>query len=199
MAYKEGLGGISERFLIEGALTHIIGTPAHLFDDVDGARMLCAIGSPCDLGTRWRKRDREPVDDARIALHNYIRIKPRLWARETACARLSTASFTKMFFICDLTVSGAIASSRATPCWIGRGRYAQEILWLSDSTTVDAGFALTYLARSGRSGSTSARERARRLLPLPSPSARRNAATWTVRLSSTTTAAGQTRPSARSC
>jgi hypothetical protein len=28
----------------------------------------------------------------------FFRIKPRLWARKTASARLSTASFTKMFF-----------------------------------------------------------------------------------------------------
>jgi hypothetical protein len=32
---------------------------------------------------------------------------------ETACARLSTASFTKMVLMCDFTVSGTIPSSRA--------------------------------------------------------------------------------------
>jgi hypothetical protein len=51
--------------------------------------------------------------DARISPNDYIQTKPRLWARETACARLSTASFMKMFLTCDFTVSGAILSSRA--------------------------------------------------------------------------------------
>ena len=51
--------------------------------------------------------------DARTVLQNYIWTKPRRWARETACARLSTASFMKMFLMCDFTVSGAIPSSRA--------------------------------------------------------------------------------------
>jgi hypothetical protein len=51
--------------------------------------------------------------DARISPNDYIRTKPRIWARETACARLSTASFMKMFLTCDFTVSGAILSSRA--------------------------------------------------------------------------------------
>src|SRR5260370_1852588 len=35
--------------------------------------------------------------------------KPRLWARETACARFSTPSFTKICLTCDFTVSGAMA------------------------------------------------------------------------------------------
>jgi len=33
---------------------------------------------------------------------------PRLWARDTACARFSTASSMKMRVTCDLTVSGAM-------------------------------------------------------------------------------------------
>ena len=51
--------------------------------------------------------------EAQILRNDYIRTKPRHWARETACARLSTASFMKMFLMCDFTVSGAIPSSRA--------------------------------------------------------------------------------------
>src|ERR1700731_1215855 len=48
-ACKEGLRGIGELLLIDGALAHIIGSPAHLFDDVDGALLLRAIGSQRDL------------------------------------------------------------------------------------------------------------------------------------------------------
>jgi hypothetical protein len=39
--------------------------------------------------------------------------KPKLWARDIACARFSTFSLMKMCFTCDFTVSGAIVKFRA--------------------------------------------------------------------------------------
>src|ERR1700731_3367831 len=51
-ACKEGLRGIRELLLIDGALAHIIGSPPHFFDDVDGALLLRAIGLQRDFAVR---------------------------------------------------------------------------------------------------------------------------------------------------
>ena len=58
--------------------------------------------------------------DAQITLRHYIRTKPRLWTRDTACTRLSTVSFRKMRFHRLRT------DAQRSPCWIGPDRYAQE-------------------------------------------------------------------------
>jgi hypothetical protein len=46
------LGGIRELFLSGGANAHRIGSPPHLFDDVNGRLLLRAFGSHRDLAIR---------------------------------------------------------------------------------------------------------------------------------------------------
>ena len=50
---------------------------------------------------------------AGTAFHDCVLTKPRLCARDTACARLSTFNLTKIRFTCVFTVSGVMVRSRA--------------------------------------------------------------------------------------
>jgi hypothetical protein len=44
-ACKEGLSGVGELLLIDGALAHIIGFPVHMVDDINGRLLLRGITS----------------------------------------------------------------------------------------------------------------------------------------------------------
>jgi hypothetical protein len=58
-------------------------------------------------------RQLRPTPLGRSADTQRVLTRPRLCARDTACARFSAPSFVKMFLTCDFTVSGPIARARA--------------------------------------------------------------------------------------
>src|ERR1700722_12628735 len=59
------------------------------------------------------KLDFEPVQNKAGSYVHCVLASPRLCARDTACARLSTFNFAKMRFTCVFTVSGVMVRSRA--------------------------------------------------------------------------------------
>src|ERR1700738_4410343 len=60
-----------------------------------------------------RALDSPDIQPSQTRTHRSVLAKPRICARDTACARLSTFSLVKMFFTCDFTVAGAMARLRA--------------------------------------------------------------------------------------